>query len=896
MSLKDLQVAVAGLLAEQPTLTASLIREKIALLSPVLHPTLSDADAERLAREFEAIHEIQLTSGDTLLGRDFRHWLPEAKERIDPYYWDRYRKMLIFEGFSRSVIASTDTISDEILGLLGNPSNHDPWDRRGLVVGHVQSGKTANYIALCCKAADAGYRVIIIIAGIHNRLRRQTQIRVDQGFIGRDTSRMGAQATVVGVGVYGSHRLPNPFTHATKDFDKATADAAGIPLRNLKEPAVFVIKKNPHTLGNLLAWLKAHNRRHRTARIAEPMLLIDDEADNASINIKHGTAGVSRINSQIRDLLSVFERSCYVGYTATPFANIFIEPNTDDEMVDHDLFPRDFIKSLDAPSNYTGPKRIFKDDAGLSPVRHVTDHQDVLPIPHRKGHELTTLPHSLCEATQTFLLACAVRRLRGHPRAHKSMLVNVSPFNAVQGQLRALLHDFVGEVQQGVRVHGMKPPRAADRSAAIRGLRSTFEREYPSCELRWPQVLHELHAAVSPVQVVEVNKSSATSLDYTAHDDGLSVIAVGGYSLSRGLTLEGLIVSYFLRNSQMYDTLMQMGRWFGYRVGYEDLCRVWMRPSAEGWYSHISDSFEELRTDLRYMSQIGQTPKDFGLRVRSHPDSLTITARNKMGTGQAFRHSIGLANRFVETAFLLRSAAKQEANRNAARRLVEVLRTEGLEPEPGTEADGGHLITGVPIEPVLEFLGDFHNARRSSITDPEPLCRYIQMRADELSEWDLYLPSVKAPTANTLVDDSLGVRLYCQRREGVDLSEDPHALMVTSRQRVASRGVEKKGLSDDEVARAESNYRERKGLPDGNHNYPDLAYRAVRQRPLLILHLLAIGKEGQDLSRSQPVVAYSISFPDTSRREDTVEYLVNTTWWRQHGFDDKDDDDMAGDD
>ena len=895
MSFKDLQAAVAAVLAQKSALTASLIRETITNLSRVLHPTLSDADAENLAREFEAIHEIQLTSGDTLLGGEFRPWLPEAKKRIDPYYWDRYRQMLIVDGFSRGVIASTDKISEELLGLLGNPSDSDPWDRRGLVVGHVQSGKTANYIALCCKAADAGYRVVIIIAGIHNQLRRQTQIRVDHGFIGRDTSRMGAQATMVGVGTHSSRRLPSPFTHANKDFDKAAAGVPGI-LQNLTEPAVFVIKKNPHTLGHLLAWLKAHNRRYKTAKIAEPMLLIDDEADNASINIKHGASGVSRINSQIRELLSVFERSCYVGYTATPFANIFIEPSTDDEMIDHDLFPRDFIKSLDAPSNYQGPGRIFTDHTGSSSVRHVTDHQDVLPIPHRKGHELQTLPHSLLKATRTFLLACAVRRLRGHPRMHKSMLVNVSPFNAVQGRLSALLHDFIGEVQQGVRVHGMKPPGTADRSEVIRHLRSTFEEEYSSYGTQWPQVLRELHEAVSPVQVVEINSSSAASLDYTSHNDGLSVIAVGGYSLSRGLTLEGLMVSYFLRNSQMYDTLMQMGRWFGYRDGYEDLCRIWMLPSAEGWYSHISESFEELRADLRYMSRIGQTPRDFGLRVRRHPDSLMITARNKMGTGQVFKKSLSLANRLVETTFLLRATAKQSANRDAARRLVSGLHAEGLGPETGTEHAGGRLITGVPIEPIREFLGDFQNARRSVETEPELICRYIQMRADELREWDLYLAGVKVPTARTLVDDSLGIRLYCQRREGVDVLGDPHILMVTSKQRVASRGAERIGLSTDEATQAESDYREQRGLSGGHHNYPDLVYRAVRRRPLLILHLLAIGEKGEDLSGTQPVVAYSISFPKTSSREDTVEYLVNTTWWRQHGFDDKDDDDLAGDD
>lgn len=898
MTIEDLRTAVSALLARQPSLTPTIIRDRITLLRPGLHPSLSDDDAERLAREFETIHDIQLGSGITLLGAPFRPWLDEARQTIDPYYWTRYRDFLARNEFPRTVIASTDTVSNEILALLGNPSEADPWDRRGLVVGHVQSGKTANYIALCCKAADAGYRVIIIIAGIHNRLRRQTQIRVNEGFIGRDTSSLGSQTALVGVGRADPSRLPNAFTHATRDFNRATADATGTPLRNLREPAVFIIKKNASTLKNLLAWLKAHNRRHDTANITEPMLLIDDEADNASINIKHGAAGVSRINSQIRDLLSLFERKCYVGYTATPFANIFIEPTTDDEMANHDLFPRDFIKSLDAPSNYYGPRRVFPADDSPSPVvRPITDHQVLLPTSHRKEHEPDALPDSLLEATRCFLLACTIRRLRGDRRRHKSMLVNASRFTAVHGHLRLLLHDFVDGLRQSLRVHGMKTPHVADRYHEIRMLRETMVREYSDCGASWPEILKEMHSAVSPVQVVEVNSRSAAALDYSDDDDGVSVIAVGGYSLSRGLTLEGLIVSYFLRNSQMYDTLMQMGRWFGYRDNYEDLCRVWMLPGAEGWYSHITDSFEELRDDLRYMSQIGAAPKDFGLRVRSHPDSLMVTARNKMGTGQTFHHSVGLANCFVETAFLPRDPAKQQANRDSARRLAERLRMEGCGPETGTKDRGGRLLSGVPFDAILDFLSDFRNDARSLMTQPEPLCRYIQNRADELSEWDLYFAGVETETARTLIDDSLGVRLRCQRRaEGSAFSRDPHTLMVTNKQRVASRGVEKTGLSPDEIEAAESAYRRDENLPDGNHNYPDKIYRRRRERPLLIVHLLAIGKADEDLSLGKPVVAYSISFPRTENQQDAVEYVVNATWLRQLGLDDADEDEMEGDD
>ena len=666
-----------------------------------LCPGVTDNDAEWLALWFETVHGVTMTDGAALQDTGFEPWLEDARAELDPYYWDRYRQLLVSKDFSRHVLATLDDVTDRILGFLENPTRPGEWDRRGMVVGHVQSGKTANYTGLVCKAADAGYKVIVIIAGIHNNLRNQTQRRIDEGFVGFDsTSNLLRKAlpsqSVVGVGRFDFRRRPAAFTTSQRDFNITIADSVGVPLQNLVEPAVFVIKKNTSTLRNLIEWLTAHNAQRGTSTIREPMLLIDDEADNASINIRHRQDEVSRINSQIRQLLQLFDRSCYVGYTATPFANIFIDPDSDDEMLGHDLFPRDFIVSLDPPDNYFGATKVFSDDAERI-VQHVDDHADVLPLKHRIDHPITGLPGSLEAGVRVFVVARAIRLARGHAGQHNSMLVNVSRFVAVQGQIRNEIHALVGRIRSSARVNGARPPAQAIADPEIAALRHEFEEHYAdSAGVSWADVQSLLHESASAVNVIEVNSRAAGSLDYAAHErSGLNVIAVGGFSLSRGLTLEGLVVSYFLRNSMMYDTLLQMGRWFGYRRGYEDLCRVWMPEEAQGWYTHIAESIEELRDELARMQSVNATPKDFGLRVRSHPDTLIVTARNKMGTGRSLRVLIGLANRFVETAILRRDQSSLEANRQAAITLAGQLRRSGIPPEQGEKVGGGRLVRAV---------------------------------------------------------------------------------------------------------------------------------------------------------------------------------------------------------
>lgn len=442
------------LLSKHKNLTPEAIRDAIDDLrvSPVF--AIDDDTAEVLARRIESRHKITMGRGEVLRDREYEPWLDGARLTIDPYYWDRYAQMLGIEGFSNQVIASVDDVTDRTLGLLENPRKDGPWDRRGMVVGHVQSGKTANYIGLIAKAADAGYKLIVVIAGVHNNLRNQTQSRVDEGFIGIDSARLlnRKEGRYVGVGKLNRHRPhPAPFTNSQRDFNKRTATSVGISLDTLKEPAVFVIKKNSSTLTNLVEWLKEYNALGAQQTIDIPMLLIDDEADNASINTSTKPDRASRINGQIRDLLKLFNRSCYVGYTATPFANIFIDPNSDDEMRGGDLFPKNFIISLDPPSNYFGPEQVFANYEESPVVRHIEDNEDFLPAKQTKDMEIVDLPDSLLDAMRTFVVARAVRLIRGHEHAHCSMMVNASVFTNVQTRLRNEIHHRLTRLQNSVR-------------------------------------------------------------------------------------------------------------------------------------------------------------------------------------------------------------------------------------------------------------------------------------------------------------------------------------------------------------------------------------------------------------------------------------------------------------
>ncbi|GAA0306671.1 Z1 domain-containing protein [Rhodovulum strictum] len=872
--------------------TAQSIRDIIAQLrdTPMFAGKVEDADAEELARLIEEKYGISMGLGAIVDAEDFRPWLHDARinGEVGDFYWSRYRRLLNLKGLPKSVIDATDEVTDRVLDRLGDPNNTNPWSRRGMVVGHVQSGKTANYTGLICKAADAGYRLIVVIAGIHNNLRNQTQARIDEGFIGRDTGRLAhankaQRQKIIGVGTFDQREFPVSLTNTLRDFNKATATTNTSQIGQYNVPVVLVIKKNSSTLKNLLEWLKEHSVHQGTQMVSQPMLLIDDEADNASINTAYARDEVTRINGQIRELLSLFHRSCYVGYTATPFANIFIDPDTDDEALKQDLFPRHFIIGLDAPSNYFGAQKVFL-DARDQHVRLIDDNEDILPMKHKIDHPVDVLPESLVRAVRAFIVARAIRNARGQQAAHASMLINASRFTDVQGRLRSRVADIVGRIRDAVAVDGGKG-RSALRNPEIAALHEVWEAEYAEAdEADWPAVQLRLHEVLVAARVVEVNASKRSQpLDYDqGGEHGVTVIAVGGFSLSRGLTLEGLTVSYFLRNSMMYDTLMQMGRWFGYRPGYEDLCRVWIPADGVGWYAHIHEAMDDLQAQLKRMELVKATPEQFGLAVRSHPESLIVTARNKMGTGREFPMKVGLAGKLVETTRIRSDREQLDRNRRAGRELVAAMKALGLAEDHPSR---GTLYRSVPVDLVRDFLRVFRADAADPLTDPRLMSDYIDARADgELKVWDVLLAS--AQKADASPDDLAGVvmRAFGRSVGEADLRQGVLAISGTSR-RVGSPGDERVGLTPEQIDAAVSAFHDeckREGREPPKTLPPRIFCEIRGRRPLIILRFVDPKVPDEPKLKSPGnVLAWSICFPPSDVQGGTVEYVVNTIRMRE---------------
>jgi hypothetical protein len=571
---ETLAAAVANLLTIDPPPSEADIDDVLGRLTPAF--SVADALASEARRLLHARFAIRMEMGQTLKSEeDHEQWLAGRRGVIDPFYWERYRQMLLRGGWSPLVAATLDRSTEELLDLLGDPAKTQPWKRRGLVVGDVQSGKTASYAALICKAADAGYRMVILLTGTLENVRRQTQERLDAAFVKFDsrdfltTGQIGRK-THIGVGLIDGRRDGIVFTSRDHDFRKVTASALNISLEVVKEPVLVVTKKNKSVLQRLAAWLRARNA-DREGRIDVPLLLIDDEADNASINTRQDPGEATAINRAIRDLLGMFRRSSYVGFTATPFANIFIDPASTDDMLGDDLFPRDFIHVLEAPTNYLGMNALFggadpeasdssEADLTSTVVRTIDDKEEWLPATHKKDADFHGLPDTLRHALRCFLLATAVRDLRAAGGVagrgggiHRSMLVNVSRFTDVQNRVAGTLHLELEEIRRAVRLYGALPPQeAAARSPEITGLAEVFGYEFGGSGFAWPTVLSALHQAIAPVAVQPVNQTTgAASLDYAQVETppGRRVVAVGGNSLSRGLTLEGLSTSYFLRNA-----------------------------------------------------------------------------------------------------------------------------------------------------------------------------------------------------------------------------------------------------------------------------------------------------------------------------------------------------------
>lgn len=846
---------------------------------------LSDEEKEALCRDlaYRFLHVRALRA--TIFHENYEPWLAAERPNIRFSFWKDYENYLLGPAkFDADSVESIDKVTDDVVDLSGNPTVPGIGLRKGIVVGNVQSGKTADYIGVITKAADCGYRVIIVLAGIQNNLRSQTQGRIDEGFIGRSLvegpgaggTRTGIVEKVVGVGKSASNRPLSVLSLTTLQSDFSGTTAGRILTTHGSQDShtvyVAVVKKNSAVLKALHTWFSGAKMR------SFPMLLVDDEADNASINYRDAD-DPTMINRRIRDLLGLFTRAAYVGYTATPFANIFIDPDVVTADHGEDLFPRDFVVALEAPDRYMGPKRIF--GAHVAPedeiLREIRDNEPLLPLRHRRTLELPALPDSLKVALCQYVLTTAIRMASGDKRCHSSALVNVSRFIHVHRMVATLVRGFIDEIKDAVAVYGLRPYSS---NSVLTALHDVYAAEFATCGKTWEDLQPHLRPATQDIEVLEIHmEGDAKTLDYSRENypDGRRVIAIGGFSLSRGLTLVGLCSSYVIRNSIMYDTLMQMGRWFGYRPGYGHLCRVYLLPEAIGWYRHITQAMEELWDEFREMKKANLTPSEFGLRVMAHPLNLIVTARNKMRSATEVTVQVDLAGRHIEPNSF--KVGDLDGNFNTLDVFVS-----GLGAPNGDAAPcAGHYWTEIPNAKVKQFIRQSRRLDINMDTASGPLCEYLdKLEASGTKTCDVYLASVQDEDVEPIAVGGVSVR-----REAFSIEVTAAGNLTVGGGRHHVTGADQEGAGLDETMRTEAYQTARDAYLGDHSTLPARFYRRFRSRPLLVLHVVS-GKLPKDAARPvndcSKIVVWRLAFPgakDDNRIGRLVSYVLNPVAVRQ---------------
>jgi hypothetical protein len=772
---------------------------------------LTDGDWKRMQVELETQFNVKmergvLIKGDDQKNRDTAWWTGEAQKKNESYYWDRYIDYLAGL-LPPEVVKTIDDDTNVIMNNIENPAI-DQFDRRGMVVGHVQSGKTGNYAGLICKAADSGYKFVIVIAGGINNLRDQTQERLNEGFVGKD----GGVQIGVGKGNTQNDKLPISLTTKEKDFNKQDADrnSQSTNFDTNITPVILVIKKNVNSLRNVIDWLDS---QYPNKIESHSMLMIDDESDYASIDTNKPEHEPTAINKGLRKIIAKFDKSSYVAYTATPYANIFIDHEAEHDQYEDDLFPRDFIYALSAPDNYFGARKIFL-DAERRYLVPIDDYQDVIEEKHKKNLELPSIPDSLYEAMRVFLLNISIRNLRGQGDKHNSMLIHATRFTNVHKKLALHVRQYLKAVKKEVNVYG-KLPNADLHSSLIQDLKNTFNLRYKKIEFSWQEILLSMCNIVDVIDYREVHQDSDSSapLQYRKNI-ATNAIVIGGTSLARGYTLEGLSVSYFLRNTIFYDTLMQMGRWFGYRDGYQDLCRIYMSETMIGNFGHIIEATEDLIDDLKKMRDEGMTPKDFGLAVRQHPGSgLQVTAINKQRSAHNIYFDMKLDGHYKATSYLSSDLNKRNKNIGAIKNIIKKISKEKDFERRGRR----YLWPGVSKDRIIDFLNEFEvfSLDPFGIKTSMPIDFIKRYVREQDTEWDVALYSGEGGEYQ-LFD---GVSINKESRKVRDKGDyyEIHQRQVSS------------GSAESIVLTSE----ERKELGSKRKEI-----RAAMKKPLLMLHIL----------------------------------------------------------
>lgn len=872
----------------------------------VTSPAFADFEVENIV--FVARSMVNVTSeedSEIISDTGYEPWVKTSFAKSEKQYWKRYFTYLAEKKCLPPVsLKKIDESTDRVLDLLRDPLDERAWDRRGLIVGDVQSGKTANYTGLICKAIDSGYKLVIILAGSHNNLRAQTQIRLDEGVLGFDTryatnrKQEGAARKRIGVG-----NLPPKYIHPVvnslttsndKGGDFSGASITGSLIGLGGDPNILCIKKNTYILNNVINWLETYGETQMDGSVLIkncPVLLIDDEADYASVNTadyvdENGNVIKEQepkaINRKIRKILTLFSRSAYVGYTATPFANIFIHNDTKEAIAGEDLFPRSFIRNIHAPSNYIGADRFFGlgDEETVDRIPQISKNNDaynIFPPKHKKDLNVTVIPATMKEAINDFFLASAVRAARGQGDQHNSMLIHVTRFTDVQHQVFEIVNDYVGECLQSIRY---------DNSSSLRNqLMARYEKNFrPDCQasaerlklddcedLEWKDVNEYLVTAMEKLEVREINGSAGDVLDYLDNPSGLNVIAIGGDKLSRGLTLEGLTVSYFLRASRMYDTLLQMGRWFGYRPGYGDVCRLWTTTELVSWFQHVAHSMNRLREEFDYMASIKATPEEYGLRVATHPDGMMITGPAKMRAAKD--HLTGYNNTTAISTSFACSPESISGNFKNFEKFIAALES------PGEEAKGLRYWIGVSAESVIAFLKGHQVPPTATTANTGLIAQYIEEMVNEENELiDWTVAIAINGEGNTKIIEGEPIRLTKRANIEAEEAQNSYAIIngkytlksvlspVHETFDLTPEQLEKAFEAEKEDLRAR-NKTKKGAIPAG----PYIRSNRPPKKGLLIVYPLEV--DGADF----PLIGFVVSFP-SSNNGHMIRFKVNKVY------------------
>ncbi len=769
---------------------------------------------------------------------------PSWTDRLSSGSWHHWRRLeALLRADAKWEPAQVDSVAAEslkVLRHLPDPLQRSPFQGRGLVVGYVQSGKTANYTAVAARAVDAGYRMVIVLSGIHDSLRNQTQHRLE-----RELARHQEE----GLPQAGPRREWTLLTTATEDFKEQDGQILQFPA-----PFLAVVKKNVPVLQKLNRWLESVESYLDDI----PVLIIDDEADQASINTKGNrpldpTVGdedgdddnlaPSKTNALIRSILARPRKAAYIAYTATPFANILINPEAVDRQVGEDLFPKDFVFQLPRPKGYTGTEELFGVTAQGRDVLRMVPDEDVRALRgsrRRRKAEIVlglaseTLPDSLTDALISFCLAGGVRILRGFAGKAHTMLVHVSQRTVDQGRIANAIRDQVDlwreADRQGQSLDVIFGP-------VWDGMKSGIN--VPADEA---SVLEAAIAVLREVVVLELNSVTGENLEYD-EKPGRHIIAVGGNRLSRGLTLEGLTVSYFLRTASMCDTLLQMARWYGFRQRYEDLIRIWTTDGIARWFSELALVEQSLRDSIIAMARAGRRPDQMAIRLRAHSD-LLLTARNKSRTAKTQQDS--WSGEHPQTVLLpLSDPAKLQGNFALADRFI-------AEVSPSVRRHGGLLARDVAPEAIAAFLRNYQIHEDIVVFRNDLLADWIMGRAavDELTDWSVFLASPGSGRSIILGGREVGlVRRKRVSSESIGILTDP-----------AHEGVDLPNGPDA--------YRRGSGIYDAE------AMRAARPSNQGLLIIYPLDPEYVGVPHTKAVIALALSLPQTSDAGTT--WIVNS--------------------